>query len=97
MSDFRTDGTIIGLRNAAPWVRASVLEWVDPESEEGLAAAAAAPEEEEDEGEEEEEAERVAYAEKDDREAIDVIGVISSTASTSATTLPSSIPAGSKS
>ena len=65
-------GTIIGLRNAAPWVRASVLEWVDPESEEGLAAAAAAAEE--DEGEEEEEAERVAYEEKDDREAIDVIG-----------------------
>ena len=66
-------GTIIGLRNAAPWVRASVLEWLDPESEEGLAAAAAAALEE-DEGEEEEESERIAYAEKDDREAIDVIG-----------------------
>ncbi len=63
-------GTIIGLRDAAPWVRAAVLEWVDPESEEGLAAAAAAAEEET----EEEEPERVAYSEKDDREAIDVVG-----------------------
>ncbi|MCH7980340.1 MAG: peptidase [Proteobacteria bacterium] len=66
-------GTIIGLQNAAPWVRASVLEWLDPESEEGLAAAAAAALED-DEEEEEEESERIAYAEKDDRDAIDVIG-----------------------
>ena len=64
-------GTIIGLRNAAPWVRASVLEWIDPESEEGLAAAAAAVSEPE---EEEEETERLPYAGKDNEEAIEVIG-----------------------
>jgi hypothetical protein len=64
-------GTIIGLRDAAPWVRASVLEWIDPLSEEGLAAAAVAAAEPE---EEEEETERLAYAGKDNEEAIDVIG-----------------------
>ena len=64
-------GTIIGLRNAAPWVRASVMEWVDPLSEEGMAAAAAAAADPE---EEEEETERLAYADKDNEEAIDVIG-----------------------
>jgi hypothetical protein len=63
-------GTIIGLRDAAPWVRASVLDWIDPESEEGLAAAAAAAAEEP----EEEESVRAPYSEKDDREAVDVVG-----------------------
>jgi hypothetical protein len=62
-------GTIVGLRDATAWVRSSVLEWVDPESPEGIAAAAAA-----EESEEEEETERVSYAEKDDREAVDFIG-----------------------
>ena len=63
-------GTIIGLRDAAPWVRSSVLDWIDPESEEGLAAAAAT----EEEPEEEEETERAPYSEKDDREAVEVVG-----------------------
>ncbi len=63
-------GTIIGLRDAAPWVRTSVLDWIDPDSDEGLAAAAVA----EEEPEEEEETERAPYEEKDDREAIDVVG-----------------------
>ena len=63
-------GTIIGLRDAAPWVRASVLEWIDPESEEGLAAAAEAAAAEP----EEEESVRAPYSEKDDREAVDVVG-----------------------
>ena len=62
-------GTIIGLRDAAPWVRASVLDWVDPESDEGLAAAAVSQEEPE-----EEEPERTPYDEKDAREAIDDVG-----------------------
>ncbi len=62
-------GTIIGLRDAAPWVRTSVLDWIDPESDEGLAAAAVTEEEPE-----EEETERAPYDEKDDREAVEVVG-----------------------
>lgn len=61
-------GTIIGLRDAAPWVRSNVLDWIDPESPEGIAAAAKVEEEDE------EIPERMPYAEKSDHEAIDVIG-----------------------
>ena len=61
-------GTVIGLRDAAPWVRDNVLDWIDPESPEGIAAAEAVEEEDE------EIPERVPYAEKDDVEAIDIIG-----------------------
>lgn len=64
-------GTAIGLRDAAPWLRAMTLDWIDPESEEGLAAAAAALEEEE---EEDEEHKRLTYAEKPDFEAQDIVG-----------------------
>jgi len=64
-------GTVIGLRDAAPWVRNNVLDWIDPESPEGLAAAAAMEEEEE---EEEDVAERMPYAGKSDHEAMDIIG-----------------------
>ena len=66
-------GTIIGLRDAAPWVRTAVLDWVDPESDEGQAAAAVAEVEPMEEAEEEE-FERAPYDEKDDREAIEVVG-----------------------
>ncbi len=61
-------GTAIGMRHAAPWLRATTLDWVDPESEEGLAAAEVHDEEEE------EEIERLSYSEKDDFEAKKVIG-----------------------
>ncbi len=64
-------GTAIGMREAAPWLRASTLDWIDPLSEEGLAAAAA-PEEAEDE--EAAEPGRLAYSEKDDFDAGKVIG-----------------------
>jgi hypothetical protein len=60
-------GTLIGMRNAVPWVRATTLDWVDPESEE---ASQAEPEEDE----EEEPVERSSYANKDDEEATKVIG-----------------------
>ncbi|MGI9248545.1 MAG: M14 family zinc carboxypeptidase [Woeseiaceae bacterium] len=64
-------GTAIGMRDAAPWLRATTLDWVDPESEEGLAAAES---EHPDEEEEPEDAERLSYSEKDDLEANKVIG-----------------------
>jgi len=60
-------GTLIGMRNAAPWVRSVTLDWVDPESDEALAAP---PEEEE----EEEPGLRLSYADKDSTEADDVLG-----------------------
>ncbi len=59
-------GTIIGMRDAAAWVRANTIDWVDPESEEAMAAV-----EEEDE---EEPVERSRYGDKADEEAVDVIG-----------------------
>ena len=62
-------GTAIGMREAAPWLRAQTLDWVDPESEEGLAAAAADEEEEDVEP-----VERLPYAEKDPFEAHNIIG-----------------------
>jgi len=55
---------LIGMRNAAPWIRATTLDWVDPESE-------AAPTVEE---EEEEPAGRSPYAGKDSEEANTVVG-----------------------
>ncbi|MDJ0941267.1 MAG: hypothetical protein QNJ00_16015, partial [Woeseiaceae bacterium] len=63
-------GTLIGMRDAAPWVRAMTLDYIDPLSEEGMALAAAPAEEEE----EPEPFERLAYGEKDSREAVDIIG-----------------------
>lgn len=64
-------GTAIAFRNAAGWLRAETLDWVDPLSEEGLTATAAGDPTDE---EEEAEPERFSYAEKSDREAADVIG-----------------------
>ena len=64
-------GTAIGMREAAPWLRATTLDWVDPLSEEALAAAAE-PEEVEEEAAEE--TGRMSYSEKDDFEAAKVIG-----------------------
>ena len=60
-------GTLIGMRNAAPWVRATTLDWVDPESDEALAA-------EPEEDDEEEPAERSPYSEKRSQEANKVVG-----------------------
>jgi hypothetical protein len=64
-------GTAIGMRNAAEWLRATTLDWVDPESEEALAAAES---EDTDEEEEPEDLERLSYSDKDDFEASKVIG-----------------------
>ncbi len=58
-------GTLIGMRNAAPWVRANTLDWVDPDGEEVLA-----PEPEEDE----EPAGRAPYSQKSTAEAEKVVG-----------------------
>jgi len=62
-------GTAIGMRSAVPWLRATTLDWVDPESEEALEAA-----EEPDDEEEKEDVGRLSYSEKDDFEANKVIG-----------------------
>ena len=60
-------GTLIGMRNAAPWVRATTLDWVDPESDEALAA-------EPEEDDEEEPTERSPYSQKRSQEANEVVG-----------------------
>jgi hypothetical protein len=65
-------GTAVGMRDAAPWLRATTLDWVDPESEEALAALDAPAEEPEQD--EAEEAQRLAYEDKDDYEAEKIIG-----------------------
>lgn len=68
-------GTAIGMRDAAPWLRATTLDWVDPESDEALAAAEEAePEEEESEEDESEDVGRLSYSDKDEFEANKVIG-----------------------
>jgi hypothetical protein len=64
-------GTAIGMREAAPWLRANTLDWIDPLSDEGLAAAA---EPEEPDEEEAGEPQRLPYGDKDDFEASKVIG-----------------------
>ncbi|MEO1201123.1 MAG: M14 family zinc carboxypeptidase [Pseudomonadota bacterium] len=61
-------GTLIGFRNATEWVRATTLDYVDPETMQGHAVA------ETDDDADDVEFERLNYADKDDREAIDVIG-----------------------
>ncbi|MDX1515192.1 MAG: M14 family zinc carboxypeptidase [Woeseiaceae bacterium] len=61
-------GTAIALRDAVPWLRAQTLDWIDPLSEEGIAAAAA------EEPEPEEDVERRPYDDKESLEAQDVIG-----------------------
>ncbi|MDH3621224.1 MAG: peptidase, partial [Gammaproteobacteria bacterium] len=60
-------GTLIGMRSAAPWVRATTLDWVDPESDEALEAVL---EEETDEAP----VERLPYASKRSKEADEVVG-----------------------
>jgi hypothetical protein len=64
-------GTAIGMRDAAPWLRAATLDWIEPDSEEALAAAASEISGEE---EETEEPGRLSYSDKDDFEAQKVIG-----------------------
>ena len=63
-------GTAIAMRGAAPWLRANTIDWVDPESEGGVAEENAA-------GTGEDEAQlpaRLPYSDKDDFEANKVIG-----------------------
>ena len=68
-------GTVIGMRGATPWLRASTIDWIDPENEEAVAAAAAAAQEQqEQEDAEAADIERLAYRDKDDHEAQKVIG-----------------------
>jgi len=62
-------GTVVGMRNAAPWLRATTLDWVDPGKEDSQLAA-----DDGDEDEVEEEVERLSYSDKDDYEAAKVIG-----------------------
>jgi hypothetical protein len=80
----REGGTAVGMRDAAPWLRATTLDWVDPESEEALATAAAEEPDEEVE-EDADAAQRIPYSDKDDFEAAKVIGgaIFSATLDTS--------------
>lgn len=65
-------GTAIGMRDAAPWLRAQTIDWIDPLSEEGLLAASdPATEEEPDEAEP---VARLPYVDKETAEAVDIIG-----------------------
>ena len=66
-------GTLIGMRNAAAWVRANTLDWIDPESVDAQQAAAGDAEEDE-EDEEDEPVMRQPYADKSSTEADKVIG-----------------------
>ncbi len=61
-------GTLIGIGNATEWLRANTLDYVDPAEIDGEAAP------EDAETEEATDFERVDYAEKEQREAMDVIG-----------------------
>jgi hypothetical protein len=67
-------GTVVGMRNAATWLRAATLDWVDPSSPEAAAIAAESGETEEEAVEEAEEPKRLPYSEKDDFEAAKIIG-----------------------
>ena len=69
----REGGTVIGMRDAAPWLRANTLDWVDPESDEALAASAKEEADEEPE-EDADDKTRLPYSGKDDHEAAKVIG-----------------------
>ena len=68
-------GTVIGMGDAAQWVRANTIEWVNPEDPEAVAAAEAeAAEKKEQEEQEAGETERLSYGDKPDFEAAKVIG-----------------------
>lgn len=76
-------GTLIGMRDAAEWVRANTLDWIDPESidPESIDPGSINPESEEalaapadEEQQEDSELARAPYREKDSNEAVDIIG-----------------------
>jgi hypothetical protein len=68
-------GTVIGMRDAAAWVRSSTIDWINPDDLEAIeAAAAGAQEQQEQEDAEAADIERLAYRDKDDHEAQKVIG-----------------------
>jgi len=71
----KNGGTIIGIRQGADWVRANVLDYVYPELVDGVPPPDIASESGHDLlAEELPEPERISYAEKEARDAIDVIG-----------------------
>ncbi|MEM7276792.1 MAG: hypothetical protein AAF385_01600 [Pseudomonadota bacterium] len=68
-------GTVIGMRKSVPWVRSNTIDWIDPLDLEAVEAAKAeAKEKEAEEEANEEETERLAYEDKSDHEAKDIIG-----------------------
>lgn len=67
-------GTVIGMRQAAQWVRDTVLDYVDPEGDDLLVETVDLGSGHEELLDEEQEPERHSYAEKADLEAVDVIG-----------------------
>ena len=60
-------GSLVAMRDAAPWARANTLDWVEPEGDEAVPAEEEVPEEDV-------VAERSRYENKDDEEALDVLG-----------------------
>ena len=68
-------GTVIGMRDAAPWVRANTLDWINPEDLEAVEEAAAeAKRKKEEEKAKAGEVERLSYDDKSGYEAKKVIG-----------------------
>ncbi|NOX69092.1 MAG: peptidase [Gammaproteobacteria bacterium] len=67
-------GTIIGVRQGADWVRANVLDYVEPVLADGTRAEIASESGHDLLAEELPEPERISYAEKEARDAVDVIG-----------------------
>ena len=68
-------GTVIGMRKSVPWVRNNTLDWIDPLDLEAVEAAKAEAEAKEAEEEAKaEEIERLAYADKANHEAKDIVG-----------------------
>ena len=78
-------GTVIGMRDAAPWLRAQTLDWIDPDDAAAIAAGTIDPttaildalnnkDDGEDENDESETDLRQDYGDKEAQEAVDIIG-----------------------
>ena len=67
-------GTVVGLRDAGPWLRANTIDWVNPEDETAVAAAEAELQAQDEQADEIDETERLPYVDKPDHEAKDIIG-----------------------
>ena len=78
-------GTVIGMRDAAPWLRAQTLDWIDPDDAAAIAAGTIDPttaildalnnnDDDEDDADESDTGLRQDYGDKEAQEAVDIIG-----------------------